>query len=250
MNNVAIIPVRGGSKTLKRKNVRFIGNKSLTERGIDAAASANLVDEVFVSTDDKHIADVAFRYGAIVPVLRPAELATDTAKLIDVLKHMVGWLDDHDMPPKIVVFLKATIPFREPDIIDNVIRRLYDNPSLDSCFAARPTGMKLLRRRGDGFEQFADDIDPSLNRQERDECLYESYPGIACASRADVIRDTSHYIGKKFDIVEVSDKRSFIDIDDLYDLWMAKKVHEEWNPAQELDPFDMESELIYGGGRD
>ena len=85
MSNIAIIPARGGSKRIPRKNIRPFLGKPIIAYSIEAAISSNLFDEVMVSTDDKEIADIAIRYGAKVPFIRSTENANDFATLTDVL---------------------------------------------------------------------------------------------------------------------------------------------------------------------
>ena len=238
MRIVAIILARGGSGGIPDKNLRRIDDQPLIGYPIGHANEAKLVKDVIVSTDSERIARYARVCGAEVPFLRPAHLSTSSAKMIDAMKHALDWLDRNDESPDIILHLKTTIPFREPDIIDRVIQRLQDNPSLDSCFAAFRTGAKIRRRTQDGFEQFASDIDQGASRQDREgnkvDSLYEECAGVACASRAHVIRDTDHYVGSKVDIVEIKDKTNRIDIDDYFDLWLAEKIIKEWDPIKDL----------------
>ena len=249
MNVTAIILARGGSEGIPGKNLRHVNGNALIGYAIGHAKAAKLVDRVIVSTDSKHIAHYAKLHGAEVPFLRPAHLSTSSTTMIDAMKHTLDWLDGNDESPDIILHLKTTILFRESDIIDSVVRRLYDNPCLDSCFAAIRTGAKIWRRTKDGFEQLASDLEQSASRQDRDndrvEFLYEERSGVACASRAHIIRDTQHYVGNKVDVVEIEDKTNLIDIDDYYDLWLAGKVVKEWNPIKDL-PRAIQEEMSYG----
>lgn len=109
---LAIIPARGGSKRLPGKNVLPLGGKPLIAWTIDTALASGLFDEVLVSTDDEEIADTSRRCGAQAPWLRPADLATDTARSIDVVRHAADWYAATGRPLDAVVLLQPTSPFR------------------------------------------------------------------------------------------------------------------------------------------
>ncbi|MDN3454376.1 MULTISPECIES: pseudaminic acid cytidylyltransferase [unclassified Psychrobacter] len=110
---IAIIPARGGSKRLPGKNIKLLGGKPLIAWTIEAAIKSNVFDHVFVSTDSEEIARVSRDYGAKVPYLRPAELASDTATTNDVITHLVDWLGKKNlMPVSIICVLQPTSPFR------------------------------------------------------------------------------------------------------------------------------------------
>ena len=115
---VAIIPARGGSKRIPRKNIKEFFGKPMIAWSIEAALKSNCFDRVIVSTDDKEIANIAEDYGAEVPFIRPAELSDDHAGTIPVIKQAIQWLNDYSQPPSLVCCLYATAPFvRVTDII-------------------------------------------------------------------------------------------------------------------------------------
>jgi len=119
---VAIIPARGGSKGIPRKNIRIFCGKPLVAYSIIAGREARLVDEVYVSTDDREIADIARRFGAQI-IERPSEFASDTASTFSVLRHASEVLDF----PDIVVTLQPTSPLRTAKHIDEAISLLEDD---------------------------------------------------------------------------------------------------------------------------
>jgi CMP-N,N'-diacetyllegionaminic acid synthase len=123
-NILALIPARGGSKGLHRKNIRQLINKPLIAWSIDQARASNLLDKIVVSTEDEEIADVARRYGADVPFLRPQELASDTAKSIDVIEHAIDFLHKGNLYFDYIALLEPTSPLRETRDIDECIRTL------------------------------------------------------------------------------------------------------------------------------
>ena len=122
---VGIIPARGGSKAVPRKNLRCLGGLPLIAHSIISAKRALGLDRVLVSTDDGEIADVARSYGAEVPFLRPAELAADDTPDLPVFQHALGWLSEHEgYQPEFVIHLRPTQPFRPPTLIDEVVHLL------------------------------------------------------------------------------------------------------------------------------
>lgn len=133
---IAIIPARGGSKGLPGKNIRLLGGKPLIAHSIETAKKSSLVDRVIVTTDDAEIAEVAKRYGAEVPFLRPAELAEDDTPPDPVLKHTLEFLKEKEnYKPDIIVWLEPPCPFRTPEEVDDAIRMLQEDPEADSLRA-------------------------------------------------------------------------------------------------------------------
>jgi len=116
---IAIIPARGGSKGIKKKNLQLIGKMPLIAYSIIAALSSKLITRVVVSTDDKDIAEVSREYGAEVPFMRPASLAGDLSLIGDAEKHMLDALQacEH-YDPDIVAVMLPSHPFRPPELID------------------------------------------------------------------------------------------------------------------------------------
>ncbi|HOT27942.1 MAG TPA: acylneuraminate cytidylyltransferase family protein [Candidatus Ozemobacteraceae bacterium] len=125
---LAVIPARGGSKRLPRKNIRPLGGKPLIAWAIEAALASECFERVLVSTDDREIADAAVNAGAWVPFLRPAVLATDTASSVDVLVHALEWVRQAPPPegfaPEIVALIQPTSPFLRPGQICEACRLL------------------------------------------------------------------------------------------------------------------------------
>ncbi len=93
MKNVAIIPARGGSKRIKKKNIKAFCGSPIISYSISAAIKSNLFDRILVSTDDNEIAEVALSFGAEVPFVRPKNISDDQTGTIPVIKHAINWLD-------------------------------------------------------------------------------------------------------------------------------------------------------------
>jgi CMP-N-acetylneuraminic acid synthetase len=119
---VGIIPARGGSKRIHRKNLKPLGGLPLVVHSIRAALAATELDRLIVSTDDQEIAELCRQHGAEVPFLRPSEFAVDTAPDLPVFQHALGWLAEQEgYRPEFVIHLRPTQPFRPPGMIDRVI---------------------------------------------------------------------------------------------------------------------------------
>ena len=129
---LVLIPARGGSKGIPRKNIRPFAGYPLIAYSIAAGLQAETVRRVIVSTDDQEIAEVARRYGAETPFLRPAELAADRTMDLPVFQHALAWLGEHEgYYPDIVVHLHATTPVRPPGCVDSAVRLLLEHPQAD-----------------------------------------------------------------------------------------------------------------------
>jgi len=149
---LALIPARGGSKRLPRKNIRPLLGKPLIAWTIEEALISKYIDRVIVSTDDEEIAKVSRKYGAEVPFMRPKELATDEARSVDVILHALKYLEDADnYSPAIVVLLQPTSPLRTRDDIDKAIKIFYRNrcKSLISVYEAPNHYLWLYEVKGE-----------------------------------------------------------------------------------------------------
>jgi len=130
---LAIVPARGGSKSIPRKNLIPVGGKPLIVYSIEQARTSRLVTRTIVSTDDPEIADVARAYGGEVPFLRPAEYAQDMSPDIDVFRHALQWLLDHEgYRPELVVHLRPTGPVRRVELIDQAIALMLEHAEADA----------------------------------------------------------------------------------------------------------------------
>ncbi|MHC5024576.1 MAG: acylneuraminate cytidylyltransferase family protein, partial [Planctomycetota bacterium] len=127
---VAVVTARAGSKSVPRKNLKDLGGRPLLAWPIETALATPEIDRVIVSTDGEEIATVARAHGAEV-LPRPADLATDTALVADVLRHVIGELRDADETARYLVLLEPTSPFRRPADVTACLRKLHDE-RLDS----------------------------------------------------------------------------------------------------------------------
>lgn len=129
---LALIPARGGSKGIPRKNIRRFAGYPLIAWSIAAAKQAACVTRVIVSTDDEEIASVAREYGAETPFLRPQEIAQDHTTDLPVFEHALEWLDENEgYRPEIVIQLRPTSPIRPKDCVDSAVDILLQHADAD-----------------------------------------------------------------------------------------------------------------------
>jgi len=129
---LALIPARGGSKGIPRKNIRNFANYPLIAWSVAAGVQAHTVNRVIVSTDDAEIASVAREYGAETPFLRPPELSQDRTTDLPVFEHALKWLEEIEgYKPNIVIQLRPTSPIRPRDCIDSAVKILMEHPDAD-----------------------------------------------------------------------------------------------------------------------
>lgn len=129
---LALIPARGGSKGIPRKNIRNFAGYPLIAWSIAAAKQSKLVTRVIVSTDDEEIAAVAREYGAEAPFLRPAEISQDKTTDLPVFEHALKWLEDVEgYRPDMVVQLRPTSPIRPRTLVDDALRILLEHKEAD-----------------------------------------------------------------------------------------------------------------------
>ena len=138
-NIIAIIPARSGSKSVKDKNIRIMNGKPMLAYSIEHALHSKLIGRVIVSTDSLVYQEIARRYGAETPFLRPAEISMDASLDIEVFDHALRWLaENENYHADLCVHLRPTHPIREPKDIDNIITQLLDDPSLDAVRSVSP----------------------------------------------------------------------------------------------------------------
>lgn len=217
---IAIIPARGGSKGLPGKNVRPLNGKPLIAYAIEAALKAKHIDRVIISTDDEEIARVAVEYGAELPFMRPAKLASDTAMAIDNYIYTIGRLEEEGGKPiDDFVVLQPTSPLRIAEDIDGAID-LFEQKKADSvisyCQEAHPiTWHKYLDEEG----RFVDIFDANIkNRQENRVSYYPN--GAVYVFRTAMIRDRKYYTDKSF--AYVMPRTRSVDIDFIEDFEYAE----------------------------
>jgi len=231
-NILAVIPARGGSKGVPKKNIRPLNGKPLIAWTIETAFRTSCLTRTIVSTDDKVIAQVAKDYGAEVPFLRPSAIARDDTPDLPVYLHALSWLTQRGDPhPDMVVWLRPTSPLRTPEDIDSAIRLLNETGAdcvRSVCRAEiHPYWMKKLE--GDCLVPFVDGIDEK--KYYRRQLLPPAYRlnGAVEVVRCSKAAGTDHLFGGIIAGYVMPPDRS-IDLDDELDFILAETLLRRKNP--------------------
>lgn len=221
-NVIAVIAARGGSKGLTRKNIRELDGEALIARAIRHAFESGCIDVILVTTDDDEIADIARRAGAVVPFLRPIDLAGDLSTTEDTLKHaLLSYESITGTSFDIAVFLTATDIFRDPCWISSAVNILNERPEIESVFSGHETHKNYWEKNDDGsWERLRPWMAAYSSRQVRRVVVRED-TGLACASRAWLWRE-GRRIGDRVEIILNSDDFTGIDIHHEEDLQLAQ----------------------------
>lgn len=225
MRILGLIPARGGSKGVPRKNIRLLDGKPLIQYTIDPAKQAGVFDEITVSTDDEEIAAIAEGLGA-VSWLRPAHLATDKSPTIDTVVHVLEEYKAMGKDFDAVCLLQPTNPLRSAKMIDNCIEKFRTDQS-DSLVSMRKVPHEFnphwtFEIGEDGFLKIAtgeENIIP--RRQELPDAYYRD--GSVYITRADVILKEKSLYGKRISFLDVTEE-PYLNIDTLSDWKEAEEV--------------------------
>jgi len=154
-NIVAIVPARSGSESIKDKNLSQLGNHPLIAYSIMLAKMVPEINKVIVSTDSEEYAQVAIKYGAEVPFLRPSCLSQNESTDFDFMSHAIQWFEDNEVhTPEYWVHLRPTTPLRFPEVVKKAIYEISSNDkatSLRSCHLSPESPFKWLRKNKKGF---------------------------------------------------------------------------------------------------
>jgi CMP-N,N'-diacetyllegionaminic acid synthase len=224
---LAIVPARGGSKGLPRKNLRLLAAQPLVAHAVAVGLAAELVEAVVCSTDDPEIAEAARLAGAEVPFLRPPELAQDTTEDLPVFQHALTWLErERGWLPELVVNLRPTSPLRRPEHVDAAIRLLCESgaDSVKSVCLARQHPHKMWRLERPWLAPFVDTEfrrtrGPDVPRAELDEVYWQN--GVVDVTRREVIFGQQRMIGRRVAGL-VTEPAESIDVDSDLDLALAE----------------------------
>ena len=142
--NVCIIPARGGSKRIPRKNIKEFNGKPLIAYSIEAALKSGCFDRVVVSTDDNEIANTAMSFGAEIPFLRPAKLSNDMIATAPIIKHAIEWLEQTGEQFNSVCCLYATAPFIQAETIALAYEQ-FKSSKAEYCFSVTSFASPIQR---------------------------------------------------------------------------------------------------------
>ena len=224
MKILALIPARGGSKRIPNKNIRKLGGKPLINWSIDACRDITEIVDILVSTDSLVIADVARAAGALVPWLRPAELATDTAKSIDVCLHALDWYEKEYGQVDGLLLLQPTSPFRTAHTIQTGIKlfKKYGDRPVVAFSPAESHPMWCYRVADDTIRPFINGIDQPGRSQD----LPPAYVinGELYLATPAYLRAHFRFLGNDTLPLVIDDKREALDIDTEWDWLMADNM--------------------------
>lgn len=220
---LAIIPARGGSKGVPRKNIKEIGGKPLIYYTIEAALNSKHIDRIIVSTDDEEIAEIAKSFGAEVPFLRPPEMATDTARAIDAYLYTVERLNEGiEQGIDDFVVLLPTAPLRSAQDIDNAVDIFRNNnaSSVISVVQAEhpPTWYKKISDAG-VLEDLFEESNNALNRQEAEMTFLPN--GAIYIFNYNSLKNTKNYYNEKT-YAYIMSRINSVDIDTDLDFMFAE----------------------------
>ena len=218
---LVVIPARGGSVRVPKKNIKILNGKPLIAYAIEAAKNSKTVDRIIVSTDDGNIKDIAMKFGAEAPFTRPANISEDVPTE-DVVIHAVEWLNKNEQYfPDIVVCLEPPAPFRKPEHIDKCVRSIVVDKTIDSAITVndvrgnRPEWMlyidkdNLIKPYTDYFEKQGEALLRFPASQEFEKLCQSN--GVVFACRAETLQKYKSLVGKKCAAVE-------IDYSEIFDL--------------------------------
>lgn len=227
---LGLIPARGGSKGVPRKNVRCVGGRRLVERAVDTALCVNRLDDVVVSTDDAEIEALAVKAGAHI-IRRPPKLANDTALAIDVIRHALTAIEDKF---EVLVLLQPTSPLREPQDVDDCLDALDDGCHSAATFTrVHPDPRQLWLIEDGNPRPIIEGLQGNwFRRQDAIECFCLN--GAVYAFPAAAVWKGNDLLPRRCAAVVMPPWRS-IDVDDPFDLAVASmaattapEIRDQW----------------------
>ncbi|MFH1310454.1 MAG: acylneuraminate cytidylyltransferase family protein [Candidatus Omnitrophota bacterium] len=216
---------RGGSKGIKKKNIRLLAGKPLIAYAIETAKQSTLIDRVIVSTEDEEIARVALEFGAEVPFMRPVELAQDDTPCILAWKHAIGVLRERDTQKELNVFVSIppTSPLRAVEDIDNSIQSFLNNDA-DAVItvknASRHPSFNMVFVDKNGYAELVSQPDKTIYRRQDASPVYDMTTVAYVGNPQFIMGANSIFEGKVKSIV-IPEERA-VDIDTELDFQFAE----------------------------
>jgi CMP-N,N'-diacetyllegionaminic acid synthase len=221
---ICIILARGGSKGLKKKNLRKVNGKPLIYYPIRDALNTNIIDDIILSTDDTQIAKYAKKYGAKVPFIRSKKLSGDLATTESCLKHA---LLTYEKMKKIkydyCIFIGATDIFRDINWIIEGVKILNKRKKIESVFSGHITHKNYWERKNNKWVRLRKWMSKYSSRQIRRKIIRED-TALTCVSRADLWRKGKR-IGDNVEIIQNNDPFTALEIHDLQDLKLVNAAY-------------------------
>lgn len=227
---LAVIPARGGSKGLPGKNIKKLCGKPLIAWSIEQAKNSKYLDKIIVSTDDKNIAEVAKEHGAEVPFLRPAKLANDLTPTVDVLVHLINYLESRKVIFDALMLLEPTSPLRDVKDIDNSIIELFDSNadsvvSVSEVQSTHPNFLVKIDSNNDFIIPYIKNF--KVKRRQDLEKLY-FFEGSVYIAKISIIKQKKTFYTDKT-IAHIMPKWKSFEIDDYVDFLIVETLMKNRN---------------------
>lgn len=222
---LCIIPARGGSKSIPKKNIVDLGGKPLISYVIEAAKKSGIVDRIVCTTDDEGIAKVARQYGAETPFLRPAELAQDDTPSLPVIEHALVWLEENEgNKPEYVLLLQPTDPFVMPrqikDVFDLMLKKGADSGITMEAVPRTHHPYHVRHVTDDGYVEFIDQENHYTHPNRQSDPKRYGFANLYWFRRDAFLREKKIEVGKRVG-VEI-DPVTAHDINESFDLEIAR----------------------------
>jgi N-acylneuraminate cytidylyltransferase/CMP-N,N'-diacetyllegionaminic acid synthase len=223
---LAIIPARGGSKGIPRKNLALLRGRPLIEYSIEVAQQSSLVDEILLSTDDDEIAAVGRRMGLDVSYRRPVNLSADATPMIDTLEHALRWLDKtRGQVPDEVLLLQPTSPLRSTQDIEGAVALFRESraPSVVSVHSMAEHPSECIVGTSNKWEYLVTPPEGAIRRQDYEQNFY-FINGAIYLARAETLLARRGFIYPRETVMFAMPRSRGLDIDTQLDLSLAEAV--------------------------
>lgn len=223
---ITIIPARGGSKGIPKKNIKPLLGNPLIAWTIEQAKNSKYIDRIVVSTDDKEIAEISRKYGTEVPFLRPKELARDDSPTIDAIMHALNWFEERGEYFDIVVLLEPTSPLRKENDLDIAIELFIKNidkaDSLVSVGEVHLENPYITKKVEDGYVKAFIEINETIYQRQQLPKVFFPY-GVVYLSKTNALRKYRTFYQERT-IPYFVERWQNYEIDDIYDFICVEAI--------------------------
>lgn len=226
MNNLALIPARGGSKRLPRKNIKLLNGKPLIAYTIQTCLSVDSISRVIVSTEDEEIAKVAVEYGAEVPFFRPDVLAADSTGDRAVLLHAIHWFEDNEGQRfDNILYMRPTTPFKTVNMLESALEKMKDDRFSSIRSVSRVGGVYhpywMYKRCAEYLMPFVNEV--KIEKYYQSQMLPECFRlnGVVDVTRTATVKKYENIYGNAIGFIEIEEKQA-VDIDTEFDFSLCE----------------------------
>lgn len=224
MKTIAIIPARGGSKGIPRKNIKKLNGKPLIAYSIEAALNSKNIDKVILSTDDEEISRIGKSYGAEI-IKRPLEISGDETPTEHVIEHAINWLETHqNYKSDIILLLQPTSPLRNNTDIDNSLRIFFED-DLDSLLSVTSFDGFIWKSNGKKVFPINYDFKNRPRRQDKENEFLEN--GAIYIFKTELFKKFKNRLFGKIGIYSMSREFS-TEIDNDFEFWICEEIIKRW----------------------